>query len=134
MQYCFNHLNTKTYIYALMRCYWTAKDKWRTAQRLQFGYQRRIYTSLLFRVLSTSTAASGLAKNTFKVRQVFNLLSILSAYDLYVKNGIQNEFPGCVFWKRRSVADTLQIFRIPIQTCDFSRAEFTLLHGCSPVT
>ena len=40
----------------------------------------RIYTSLLFRVLSTRIAASGLAKITFKVRQGFYLLSILPAY------------------------------------------------------
>ena len=43
----------------------------RPAQRLRFRYQRRIYASLLFRVLSTTIAVSGLAKITFKVRQSF---------------------------------------------------------------
>ena len=47
----------------------------RPAQRLQFRYQRHkyiyIYTPLLFRVLSTTIAASSLMKITFTVRQGF---------------------------------------------------------------
>ena len=43
----------------------------RLAQRLQFRYQRHIYISLLFRVLSITIRASGLAKITFQVRQGF---------------------------------------------------------------
>ena len=62
------------------------------------------------------------------------LMRNLYIYILYVKNGIQKEFPNVFSKKRRSAAGMLHIYRrIPIQKCDFSRAELTLLHGCSPV-
>ena len=65
----------------------------------------------------------------FKVRKSFYLLM-----KFYVKNGIQKEFLRCVLHKRRSAASMLHIYRrIPIQKCDFSRVELTLLHGYSPV-
>ena len=36
--------------------------------------------------------------------------------------------------KGRSAADMFHIFRrIPIQKCDLSRVELTLLYGCSPL-
>ena len=65
----------------------------------------------------------------FKVRKSFYLLM-----KFYVKNGIQKEFLRCVLHKRRSAASMLHIYRrIPIQKCDFSRVELTLLHGSSPI-
>ena len=58
----------------------------------------------------------------------------LYIYNLYDKNGIQKEFSRCVLLKRRSAADMMHIYRgMPIQKCDFSRVELTLLHGRSPV-
>ena len=64
----------------------------------------------------------------------FTCLWITSTFIFYVKNDIQNEFPRCVIQKRRSAADIFHTSRrIPIEKCDFSRVELTLLHGCSPV-
>ena len=58
----------------------------------------------------------------------------LYIFNLYVKNGEQNEFPGCILSKKRSAADMLHIYRrIPVQKCDFSRVELSLLYGCFPV-
>ena len=58
----------------------------------------------------------------------------LYIYILYVRNGIQKEFPRCVLSRRHSATDMLHIYRrIAIQKCDFSRVELALLHGCSPV-
>ena len=51
-------------------------------QRLQFRYQRRVYTPLFFHVLSTTIAVSELVKITFKYRQSFLItLRILPAYE-----------------------------------------------------
>ena len=62
------------------------------------------------------------------------IMKNLYIYKLYVKNGIQKEFPRCVLYKRRSAANMLHIYRrIPIQKCSFSRVGLLLLRGCSPV-
>ena len=51
-----------------------------------------------------------------------------------LKTVYRRSSPDVFSKKRRSAAGMLHIYRrIPIQKCDFSRAQLTLLHGCSPV-
>ena len=72
-------------------------------------------------------------KSRLKLDKDFDLLmKNLCGYNLYLKTGMSS--PDVFSKKGVLLQICFHTFRrIPIQKCDFSRVELTLLHGCSPV-